>query len=148
MTTMRETRAEETATRRKQRGEGLIGHGKFAFPASMLDLTRFKYRMINHDEARLQVMTREDDWDVVAKGDNVCETADLGDAVTRQVGKMADGKPLLAYLCRKPKHLYDEDQAAKAAELDRQEKELRRGNTRDGSSQADYVPASGIVMRG
>ena len=118
-------------------------------PESMLDHTRFRYRWLNDDEgkARIFAKTVEDDWDIVAKDGNVCQTDDLGNSVSRIVGTAPDGSALKAYLCRKPRRLYDEDQAEKSAALDRQNEQLRRGNARDGSSQADYVPSSGIRMR-
>lgn len=148
MTTTRETRAEETRERRKQRGGGELEGGRLAVPASLLDKNRFKYRWINDNDARMFVKTKEDDWEVVARDGKLCESDDLGTAYSKVVGTKPDGKPLLSYLCRKRKAWYDEDQAEKSAELDRQMTELRRGNARDGSSQSDYVPASGIVMRG
>ena len=72
------------------------------------------------------------------------DTTDLGNAVSYIVGTNKDGSPMRAYLCRKPKSYFDEDQAAKHAELEQQLAELRRGNDRDGQTQSDYVPTSGI----
>jgi hypothetical protein len=146
---MRTTRSEEVAVeRRKRDGIGGIAGQRLAVPESILDHTRFRYRWINDDagQARIFAKTKEDDWDIVANDGDVCQSADLGNAVTRIVGTAPDGSALKSYLCRKPRRFYDEDKAKKSAELDRQTEQLRRGNARDGSSQADYVPHSGIRM--
>lgn len=138
--------AESNSTRRKQTGSGELTGQRLAVPKSMLDLDRFKYRWINDDEARLFAKTKEDDWDIVSRDGSAIMSDDLGAAVAKVVGTRADGKPQVAYLCRKPKNYFDEDQAAKSAVLDRQMTELKRGNDRTGNSQADYIPASGIRM--
>jgi hypothetical protein len=143
-----DTREESQPRRRKTADSGELTGQRLGVPKSTLDLDRFKYRWINDEKgnARLFSKTKEDDWDIVANDGNLCESADLGDAVSRVVGVGPDGKPLVAYLCRKPRSFYDEDQKAKSAELDRQMAELRRGNTRGGEAQADYIPKSGIRM--
>lgn len=147
MTTIRDPRTAETQQRRRQRAGGELVGQRLAVPSSILDHDRFRYRWINDDAARIQAKTVQDDWDIVANDGNLCESADLGNAVSRIVGTAPDGSALRSYLCRKPKRLYDDDQAEKSAELDRQIEQLRRGNDRAGGSQADYVPASGIRMR-
>lgn len=137
---------ETLAPRRKQRGGGELSGQRLGVPLSMLDLERFVYRWINNDEARLFAKTVEDDWTIVAKDGETCDSADVGNAVSRIVGSKPDGSSLVAYLCRKPRRYYDEDQAGKSAELDRQLEQMRRGKTRTGEEQADYVPASGIRL--
>ena len=148
MTTIRDDMpkkpSDENRQRRKSRDSGVIGQ-RLAIPASMLDHSRFKYRWINDDgAARIFDKTKQDDWDIVANNGAVADSADLGNAVSKVVGLAPDGSALKAYLCRKLRTFYDEDQALKSAELDRQIADLRRGNDRDGKSQADYIPASGI----
>jgi len=145
-TTTRESKDHQTKERRKQRGGGELTGQRLGVPKSMLDLSRFRYRWINDDPARIFTKTKEDDWDIVCNDGSVADSADLGKAVSKVTGLMADGKPLVSYLCRKPKTYFDEDQAVKSAELDRQMMELRRGNDRSGGSQADYIPASGISI--
>jgi len=130
--------------RRRRNGSGIIGT-RMGVNESLLDFSRFSYRWINDAPARIYNKTIEDDWDMVTNDGGVKEaSADLGTAVSHVVGANKDGSPLRAYLCRKPKTYFDEDQAAKVAELDRQLNELRRGNAPDGSPQSDYVPHSGI----
>lgn len=114
----------------------------------MLDFEKYAYRWINDDPARVMMMTKEDDWDIVTQTGGIVkdDATDLGGAVAQTVGRSEDGKPLLAYLCRKPRTFYVEDQRSKADELDTQLAELRRGNARDGSPLSDYVPNSGITI--
>ena len=122
---------------------GVVGTS-LAVPAHLLDHDRFHYRWINDTPSRILVKVQREFWDIVKANGNVVEGTDLGDAVSHYVGAKENGSPLVSYLCRKPKGFYDEDQAVKAAELDRQMADLRRGNTREGGAQADYIPAGGI----
>lgn len=138
-------RKEETQRRRKSR-HGVIGQ-RLGVNESMLDFERYAYRWLNDDPARLFNKMKEDDWDVVhQQGGEVKDESDLGSAVSTVVGTKPDGSPLRAYLCRKPKPYFDEDKQAKQAELDDQLEQLRRGMTREGASQSDYVPHSGIRL--
>lgn len=140
-----ETRQEQTQRRRKSRG-GVIGR-RLGVNESMLDFDNFRYRWINDSPARIFSKTKEDDWDIVRQdGAEVKDDSDVGAAVSQVVGTRPDGSPLVAYLCRKPKPWYEEDQKEKQAELDRQLEEMRRGNDRDGSSKSDYVPHGGISV--
>ncbi len=139
----RKPRKETARRRRKDRG-GIVGQ-RLGVAESNLDFNAFSYRWINDAPARMIAKTKEDDWDVVHQnGKEIADASDLGSAVSQVVGTHADGSPMRAYLCRKPKDWYDEDQSAKVKMLDSQLAELRRGNTRDGSSQSDYVPNEGI----
>lgn len=136
-------RKEETQRRRKDR-LGVIGN-KLAVNESLLNFSEFTYRWVNDTPARIFAKTKEDDWDIVHQdGTEVKDGADLGSAVSQVVGSKKDGSPLVAYLCRKPVAWHEADQAEKMRDLDTQLAELRRGNSRDGAKQADYVPAEGI----
>lgn len=138
-------RKEETQQRRKQRG-GVIGR-RLGVNESLLDFDHFAYRWINDDPARIFSKTKEDDWDLVHQdGSEIKGESDEGSAISQVVGTKPDGSPLRAYLCRKPKPYYEEDQAEKQRELDEQLAQMRRGNARDGSSQSDYVPHGGISI--
>ena len=66
--------------------------------------------------------------------------------MSQVVGTHADGSPMMAYLARKPKAFYDEDQAEKMAELDEQLNQLRKGNDKSGEAYSDYVPSGGIQI--
>lgn len=139
--------AREETRRRRKSGEGIQGK-RLGIAKSMLDLEKYAYRWINDTPARVMMMTKEDDWDIVTQTGGVVkeDATDLGGAVAQVVGRTEDGKPLMAYLCRKPRAFYDEDQRSKAEDLDKQLAELRRGHARDGSPLSDYVPNSGISI--
>ena len=113
---------------------------------SKLNTEKFVYRWINETPGRLFAKTKEDDWDVVSNDGNAVknDSVDLGDAVSQIVGTHPDGSPLRAYLCRKVKGFWEEDQTEKQAELEAQLEQLRRGIAKDGTPQGDYVPNSGI----
>jgi hypothetical protein len=140
-------RSEETRERRRKPGLGNVIGRRLAVQESALDFNSFRYRWINDNEARFMAKTKEDDWDLVMNDDVKDDNADLGNAVSQIVGSKPDGSALKAYLCRKPRKWYEDDQAEKRSELDRQLEQIRVGNDRDGSSQSDYVPSGGINFR-
>lgn len=144
------TRQDEVKRRRQKRtGQGYLYGKRMGCNPELLDHNRFRYRWINDEQgARLLQKTQHDDWDIVPNsgGEMKEDASDLGDAVSIVVGTHPDGSPKRAYLCRKPKQWYEEDQAEKQAELDEQLEQLRRGNDRAGANQSDYVPHSGISM--
>ena len=147
MTSMqRETRQTENVKRRKTRGGGELTGRRLAVSKEKLDFSKLAYRWVNEAPARIHAMTKEDDWDVVMNDGVKDENTDLGNAVSQIVGTAPDGSALRAYLCRKPRTFFDEDQADKSAELDRQLTALRRGKSRDGQDGGDYVPNSGIKV--
>lgn len=142
-------RKEETQERRRRRNSGVYAHGRrMGVNPALLDFNSYEYRFVNDDPGRLVAMTKHDDWDVVANDGGAVkeDSTDLGAAVSIAVGTNPDGSPKRAYLCRKPKEYYVEDQKAKQAELDKQLEQLARGNDRHGTPQSDYVPSTGIRM--
>ena len=141
----RPPREQQHAERRKKRG-GIHG-SRMGVSMDLLDFNQYAYRWINDTPggARMYEKTKNDDWDLVSQDGGVVKNDATDGAVSIIVGTNPDGSPLRAYLCRKPKTWYDEDQAAKQAELDEQLNQLRRGLTRDGQSQSDYVPAGNSI---
>lgn len=131
--------------RRRKTGPNIYGK-RLPVDLSQCDFDNFKYRWINDDEVRLYAMTKQDDWNICAKDGTEIDGSDLGNAKSQIVGVKADGSAKRAFLCRKPKTFYEEDQIEKQTELDKQLEQLRRGNARDGSSQGDYVPSGGISI--
>ena len=139
---MREPRTREETGRRRKMSGGVIGK-RLGVNEAVLDFSRYAYRWINDSAARIWAKTKQDDWDIVTNSGVKDDSADLGDAVKQVVGRNQDGSPSYAYLCRKLKTYFDDDQKDKLADLDQQLDELRRGNDRDGNSQSDYVAQSG-----
>lgn len=147
VTRTREEKPEGRERRRKAGGGETTGR-RLGVLKSALDFNAFKYRWINANDARLMAKTKEDDWDFVTKDGGVKDdSADMGNVVSQIVGMKPDGSALFAYLCRKPKAWWQEDQDAKQVELDKQLAQLRRGNDREGGTQSDYVPSSGITIQ-
>ncbi len=139
---MRGNRNPETLPpRRRTTAAGVVGT-RLAVDESKLDFSRFAYRWINAKMARIEGKYAED-WDVVQNDGSVKEDiADLGNAVSAVVGLNPDGSKMLAYLCRKPKTYFDDDQRAKMDALDEQLSQLRTGTAPDaatGEAQSDYV---------
>lgn len=131
---------------RRRRKGNLRAEGRLGCDTSLLDFSRFAYRWINDKPGRIITKTKQDDWDMVPQAGEKEDSTDLGSMVSVIVGTLPDGSPMRAYLCRKPKTFYDEDKAAEQADLDEQLVQLRRGKSRSGEAQADYVPSSGIRM--
>lgn len=136
---------DETAERRRRQDVDTLGK-RLAVNMNLLDFGKYAYRFINDAPARLFQMTQQDDWDIVKNNGEIVknDSTDLGDAVSVVVGTKPDGSPLRAYLCRKPLGYYEEDQKKKQTDLDEQLTQLRRGNTKAGDMQGDYVPNGGI----
>lgn len=145
-TRARRSRSDEELPARRRRNDMETVGKRLAVNTSLLDYDRFSYRFINDAPARLFQMTQQDDWDIVTQNGAIVksDSTDLGDAVSVTVGTKPDGSPLRSYLCRKPRKFYDEDQKKKQTDLDEQLSQLRRGNTKAGDLQGDYVPPGGI----
>lgn len=142
MATTKQGKRESERRRRKISGQLA---GRMGVDQSLLDLDKYQYRWVN-DEAngRIQMLTKHDDYDLVPNSGEKEDSTDLGDMVSTPVGVNPDGSPKRAYLARKLRDFFEADKAQEQKELDRQLTELRRGNARDGSSQSDYIPNSGI----
>lgn len=132
---------------RRRRKSATQTAGRLGINPELLDFKKYAYRFINDEPGRLVVKTKHDDWDVISNSGEKEDSTDMGDAVSIVVGTMPDGSPKRAYLCRKLKKFYEDDKAAEMAALDEQVNQLRRGNDRDGSTQSDYVPQSGIKFQ-
>lgn len=142
----RVSRAEEQLPERRKRTEIDMTGKRLAVRSELLDFDKYKYRWINDSDVRLFRLTKQDDWDVVTQDGETLKSdnADLGAAVSIPVGTKPDGSAMRAYLCRKLRRFYDDDQKMKQTELDEQLKRLRLANDKGGDSQGDYVPSGGI----
>jgi hypothetical protein len=139
----RATRAEETAQERRRRSPGTLDRMaqlKLAVPDSVREENKdYALRWINDEGNRMHFMTVQDDWDVI---DGVQPVP---------VGTDAEGKPVLARLCRKPMKFWEEDQKAKTDALKEQEAGLMRGqrdNTDELPSDVSYVPKGNSITSG
>lgn len=143
-TTTPKTRRTEERRRRRQ---GAQAEGRLGVDPNLLNESQYAYRWMNDEPGRLVTKTKNDDWDLVPNAGEKEDSTDLGDMVSVVVGTHPDGTPKRAYLCRKPKTYFEEDQKAAQDVLDEQLEQLRRGNDAQGVSQSDYVPKSGIKLR-
>lgn len=142
----RPPRQEQHAERRRKRS-GVTGF-RLGVSLDKLDFNNFAYRWFNDEPggARMHDKTVNDDWDIVSQDGGALKNDASDGAISIVVGTNPDGSAKRAYLCRKRKEWFDEDQNEKSTELEKQVEEMRRGNNRDGSSQSDYVPTSGIRL--
>lgn len=139
----RRSRSEEVLPERRKRTDIETTGKRLAVPSHLLDHEKYVYRWFNDADTRLMQMTQHDDWDVMANNGAIAST-DLGDAITRPVGTKPDGSSMKAYLCRKLRRFYDDDQKMKQTDLDEQLSRLRQGTDAKGGSQGDYIPNGGI----
>ena len=142
----RQSRAEEQLPERRKRTDIDMTGKRLAVRTELLDFEKFRYRYINDSDTRLYQLTRQDDWEVMTQDGGALkpDATDMGAAVSIPVGTRPDGSPMRAYLCRKLRKFYDDDQKMKQTDLDEQLKRLRAGKSSDGDSQGDYVPSGGI----
>lgn len=143
-TTPKSSPKRETERRRKKTAD--TTGGRLGVNPDLLDHSKYAYRFLNDDPGRLVGKTKHDDWDLIPNEGEKEDSTDLGSMVSVIVGSNPDGSPKRAYLARKMKTFYDQDKAEEQKALDQQLAELRRGMDREGSSQSDYVPNSGISM--
>lgn len=122
---------------------------RLAVNASALDFGKFKYRWVNDEPARIFQLTKQDDWNIVTPEGAVIkdDATDLGTAVSVVVGKDPNsGAPRRAYLCRKRREWYEEDQKQKQTELDEQLEQLRRGQSAKGEALSEYALSDSIKI--
>lgn len=115
------SRAEEI--RAQRRGRPDFGKGKMRLGAKIEP--GFVGRWVNGDEARIAQL-KERGYEFVDKpaAEN---NSDLGGShQSVVVGSKADGSGRRDYLMQIPKEIYDEDQAAKQAQIDAKETAIRR----------------------
>lgn len=141
----RRSRAEEQLPERRKRTDIDMTGKRLAVRTELLDFDRFKYRWVNDSDVRMWRL-HQADWDVMTQDGDIIkpDNTDLGSAISIPVGTKPDGSAMRAYLCRKHRQFYDDDQKMKQTDLDEQLKRLRLGKSADGESQGDYVPSGGI----
>lgn len=124
------TRIEEIRAKRRSRGSsGPVAGKKLSVDTSKLD-RRFEYRWTNDEPGRLQTRQAEatfgGDWEFVTNDDgslsdgrNIDEKGTISRIVDRKSGQRA-------YLMRKPKELYGDDQAVKRARNKKLTEQMRK----------------------
>lgn len=126
--------------RRRRDRKGMLGY-RLQVPAEKLELHRFKYSWVNDQDARIFALTKQDDWNFVHQdGSEIKDDADRGSAINVVVGEKANGQPLRAFLCRKRKDWWEDDQRQKIEEIEEMMNQMRRGNDPDGSRPAGIYP--------
>jgi hypothetical protein len=139
-------RSDEIKAQRRRRTDNLGAKQNLGVTAP-LD-PAYEYRWVNDTGVRVHQKTQQDDWDIVRQDGGIVkeDASDLGSAVSVVVGGKADGSPMRAYLCRKPKESAAEDRAAKEARR-REVDEQIRGGAVSGPGAATgpqfYVPGTG-----
>jgi hypothetical protein len=136
---------QEKTERRRQRGSNVLSGLKLGVDPKFLDSKNFEYRWINDNGGRIDQLTRADDWDLVPdpskKGKPDADGE--GSMISKVVGRGESGQPMRAYLARKPKAFYEEDQADKRASIDKTMESIKRGTPQTEApalGQSGYVP--------
>ena len=151
------TRAAAVAGERRRRNDTSQTAGmKLAVSEDAKD-PNYEYRWLNDEPGRIYAKTVDDDWDLVTADQmnghaDTARNAGEGTPVARVIERGASGvggQPRKAYLARKRKEHYQEDDRKKQARIDTREEGLRRGQT--GSSEGlngptSYVPTGGITI--
>ena len=126
-------RIEALRAKRRERGTAYTAAKNLSVDTSKLD-PRFEYRWVNEQNMahRQAEATFLGDWELVPNkkgemddGRNVEQKASIARIVERGIGKRA-------YLMRKPKELYADDQQSKLEPIAKQESEMRRNGVAPG----------------
>lgn len=70
----------------------------------------------------------------------------IGKKVSYRVGSSADGQPMSAYLMRIKREWYEQDQQAKAKNIDAVDAQIHRGKYQEEGDDNRYVPSMGISI--
>lgn len=144
------SRAEQQKIERRRRNsDSLTGHRRrMAVDMSKLDTTNYEYRWANTDPGRIEALTKQDDWEVVAdrQGEIKADSTGQGSEVSIVSGMGDSGAPVRSVLLRKPKKYQDEDRRAKQRRIDEMEAQLRQASTPGGGATGDnfYTSENGI----
>lgn len=136
--------AEVQATRRRRADTSENAGLKLHIPESAKD-PNYVYRFINDKPGRIHAKTVQDDWDIVNRGDLKGDPDPRKEAgqVANMVGVTEGGQPMQAYLCRKPKHLFEEDKGKEQSRIKAREESIRKGESQSSeglSGPTAYVP--------
>lgn len=140
--------------RRRRKGMGLEASLKLSVPEDVKD-PNYEYRWARGTPARINQLTKYDDYDVVTSEQIASDERQNGIGVTpeRHGGVDEQGNAYSMVLLRKPKDYYEADQKEKQALVDEREKAIQRGKVegKDGqqglSGSNAYTPEGGISIK-
>jgi hypothetical protein len=151
-------RIEDIRQRRRERGpaDPLLGRLKLAIPEDAKDKD-FVYRWVNDSEMRVYSM-KERDWELVDDLDIAKDerNTSIGTRIERVANERTVAKPQKAYLMRKYREFFDEDERRKESARQLGEEAIMTGNLPQSASkegrvltEADnmYIPQEGIRIR-
>jgi len=110
------------------------------------------YRWVNDLPGRLQKALNggyeyvEDPTLQIGSG-STSGNAEQDSRVSRLVGKDAKGFPMMAYLMKISRNIYEEDQAVKQEAIDDVDKTIRHGRHNEHEGDGRYIPKEGIKIR-
>lgn len=117
---------------------------------SVPEISGFVLRWINDNGGRL-LQAEEGGYAFVTKaeighvGESVEDgNTDIGNRVSKVVGKTESGSPMRAYLMKIKKEWYQEDQVEKQTQIDQVERAIREGSFEAKPDHKRYIPKEGI----
>ncbi len=149
----RPTRQETTAKSRRRRSDSFDGLDyRLDVPDEAKD-SNYVYRWINDEPGRLFQLTEQDDYDFVydegirSEGSGAHKNTDGGTRISRIVGRSKTGEPLRAYLCRKLKEYYDEDNRKRQRQWRELTSQVEVGNVPGGDGLFGRDPEHAYIPR-
>lgn len=136
---------EMTQQRRRRNTSALSGKRRRLFLNTESLDPNFEYRWVNTEPGRVEVLTMQDDWEVVEDRNGEIKNDVIGDGtkVSIVAGAGASGTPVQAVLLRKLKKYQDEDRQAQQRRIDEKENDIRRGAApAEGGASGDKFYAS------
>lgn len=130
-----EVRKAERRRRRNDSIDRMAGFTLDIFQPEQLDLKNYVYRWVEDSGARIRVATKSDDYDPVVASEIKDFDPDTigcegGESIRQVTGRRENGQPIYAYLLKKPREFFDEDQRAGARRRqDQLEGRILRGET-------------------
>lgn len=142
-------RAAEIRAKRKERGFVDGPQQRLNVPENLKD-PGWTYRWVNDSDMRVHNML-ERDWEFAESeiaGKSEQDTG-LGTRVERTVNERSTGnRPQAGFLMRKPKEIYEEEQALKEGKRKQRERDMMRGNHKEAEALKGphmYVPAGNKI---
>lgn len=148
-----EERAKATKNSRRRRAASFDGLDyRLRVPDELKD-DRFIYRWINDEPGRLFQLTEQDDYDFVyderirTEAEDADKNTDGGTRISRIVGRSKTGEPLRAFLCRKLKEYYEEDNRKRMRQWREVTDQVEQGVVPGGHGLFDQDPDHAYIPR-